>query len=339
MEDSMKIRCKLFGYTTVAVLTSSLLLSVPFTQAAANVVDSGKKDEVVKGENDAGSIKFTVGVGAGYLTGESHEMVYWAEYDNYKASELIWKIDSLYMANVNATVTIAEDWFIHFDGWFKVADGDGTMDDYDWLVMGADWSDWSHHEDTDVTAASTIDISAGWKAINNEKVSLSGLLGYKRDNFAWESYGGSYIYSEYGYRDSTGNFADGEPGIGYEQTFWSVYIGVGLDVAFNEMFSLSSRLIYSPLVQGEAVDHHYQRNLVTYDDFNDGNMLAFDITATVNITENLGVELGYSYLYYDEMQGDSDWHYNDEGIVATAYDGAGADHNSSLISIGLRYSF
>lgn len=333
------VKRNIIGSAAAFSITVCLSLSVSTGQAATDVVESGNTGTLVNSSNEEGSVNFSLGLGAGYMTGESKELVYWPEYNNHKASELTWKIDSLYLTNINAALSFSSNWFVQFDGWFKLVDGDGTMDDYDWLSVGGDWTDWSHHEDTDVTKASMIDISGGWKAINKEKLTLSGLVGYKRDVFAWESYGGSYTYSENGFRDSSGTFPDGEPGIGYEQTFTSVYIGLGFDVDVNEMLSLNGRAIYSPLVQGEAVDHHYQRNLVTYDDFSNGDMFAFDITATIKISEKLAVNGGFSYINYDEMQGDSDWYYNDYGIVITEPDGAGTDHSSSMFSIALNYAF
>ncbi len=330
-------RCKMLGSVAGTALATCFFLSVPSVDAAVNVVNSEKSAELVKSENADGSVKFSLGLGAAYLTGESHELVYWPEYNNHKASELTWKIDSLYMANINATLDIYNDWFIHFDGWFKVTDGDGAMDDYDWMNVGGDWTDWSHHDDTDVTSASMIDISGGWKAVNKERFTLSGLVGYKRDVFGWESYGGSYIYSESGFRDSSGNFADGALGISYEQTFSSIYVGLGAEFTLSDMISLSGRAIYSPIVQAEADDHHYESNFVTYDDFSGGDMFGFDVSVIINISKSLALDVGYSYLNYDEMQGDSDWDYG-YGIY-TAADGAGADHNSSWFSVGLRYSF
>lgn len=328
----------MFITATSFSLAICLSLSVSSSLAASNVVESKDSGTLIDSTNEDGTVSFSLGLGAGYMTGESTELVYWPEFNNHKASELTWKIDSLYLTNVNASLSFSSSWFVQFDGWFKLTDGDGTLDDYDWMIIGGDWTDWSH-EEADVTKASMIDISAGWRGIDKESFSLSGLVGYKRDVFAWESYGGSYVYSINGFRDSRGNFPDNEPGIGYEQTFTSIYFGLGFDFYINDTITINSRAVYSPLVEAEAVDHHYQRNLVTYDDFSGGNMFGFDIAASFKVTEKLAVNGGYSYLYYDEMQGDSDWYYNDSGIVVTEPDGAGTDHNSSLFTLTLCYSF
>lgn len=337
MEGEFMVRIGNYSGTVAGVLTTCLFLSVSSGSAATQVVNSTETQEVVRYEKGDGSIKLSVGLGAGYMTGESRELVYWPEYGNHKASELIWKIDNVYMTNVNATLDIHDTFYIHLDGWFNIGDGDGTMDDYDWLTIGSDWTDWSHHDDTDVTTATIFDISGGWNAINKEKFTLSTLIGYKRDEFAWESYGGSYIYSTNGFRDDRGNFAAGQPGIGYEQTFTTLYFGIGLRFDLTEMVSVGGRVIYSPIVNAEAVDNHYQRNLVTYDDFSDGDLFGLDLSVLFNISEKVDLNVGYSYLNYDEMQGDSDWHYG--STVYSYSNGAGADHNSSLFTIKVQYTF
>ena len=226
-----------------------------------------------------------------------------------------------------------------FDGWFKATDGEGTMDDYDWQDPGYEWTDWSHHEDTDVTDGSIIDVSANFSFFQNHNVVLTGIVGYKRDNFGWVSRGGDYTYSSGGFRNYSGSFADGELGISYEQTMDTFYGGLGFSAEFTQRFRLAGRVIYSPFVQGEATDYHHMRNLVTYDDFEDGDLIAFDITGTFGLTEKLGLEIGFSYQSYDTMQGDSEWHFNDQGVVAYLDNGAGMDQTSTMLTASLQYSF
>jgi plasminogen activator len=212
------------------------------------------------------------------------------------------------------------------------------MDDYDWMSRGGDWTDWSHHENTDVTEGSILDINVEFSFVRSDIFDLKAIAGYKRDNFGWEAYGGEYTYSENGFRDTTGTFPEGVAVIGYEQTFTSFYFGMGFAGKFNT-FELNGRFIYAPLVQAEATDYHYLRDLVTYDEGEDGDMIAFDVSGSFFITPNLAVEMGYSYQKYDTLQGDSEWHYRNEGVVYYFADGAGMDQTSSLISLGLRYTF
>lgn len=283
-------------------------------------------------------VTFSVDLGAGYLTGESKEVVFAPTLGNYKTSELTWEIDNLYMVGIGASLSVHQWLAVNFTGWFKATDGEGTLDDYDFLIVGQDWTDWSHHEDTDVTDGSIIDLNVGLSFFRTDTVNFEALVGYKRDNFGWEASGGDFIYSEGGFRNTTGSFSAGVPVISYEQTFSSPYLGLGMAAKFNA-FELGGRLIYSPLVQGEADDQHFLRSLVTSDDGEDGDLIAFDITGSYAITEHLAVEMGYSYQRYDMMQGDSVWTFQEEGVVILFPDGAGMEQTSSLFSAGLRYRF
>lgn len=300
-------------------------------------VAPGRTARVVEGQS-ASPVSFSLEMGAGYLTGESNEAVYWPSQGNHQASELTWAIDDVFMVGIGGSLKF-RDWLaFNFNGWFKAADGNGTMDDYDWTVVGSDWTDWSHHEQTDVTAASIIDLNVALSFFRTPNLALKAIVGYKRDNFAWEAYGGDYIYSEGGFRNTSGTIPAGIHTIGYDQTFTTPYVGVGVEAKFNA-FELNSRLIYSPLVHGEDTDHHYLRNLVTYDTVDDGDMIGFDVSGSYFFNPHLALELAYSYQRYDMTQGDSEWHFQDEGVVYYFADGAGMDQTSSLFSVALRYTF
>jgi len=324
----------LLGATVACIILPQATLA-----AGPVAVAPGQKMEVVVEQPSPSSpVKFSVSLGAGYLTGESKEMVYWPHVGNHKASELTWKIDSLFMVGIGAKLEV-RDWFTaNFDGWFKATNGDGTMDDYDWMVPGGDWTDWSHHENTDVTDGSILDVNAEFAFYRTPSVKFNGIGGFKRDNFGWEARGGDYVYSVAGYRDTAGSFPNGLQGISYEQTMTSFYFGLGIAVK-SEKFHFNSRVIYSPLVTAEATDNHHLRNLVTYEDFDDGDLIAFDIAGSYLFTEDLSLEVAYSYQSYDTMQGDSEWHYNDSGVVITYADAGGMDQQSSLISTSIQYTF
>jgi plasminogen activator len=323
-----------------AILVSWILISaaLPMTSAIANpvAVSPIQNAEVSSKDNPISPFQFSLSVGTGYLTGESTELVYVPWSNNHKLSELTWKIDSLYMVGVGGSLTIGDRFAVNFDGWFKASDGEGGMDDYDWMVPGLDWTHWSHHEDTDVTAGSIIDLNAHYSFYHSQNVVFNAIAGLKRDEFGWEARGGDFVYSTNWFRDTRGSFPDGLPVISYEQTMTSLYAGLGTGLEFNNL-QLDARVIYSPFVQGEAVDHHYLRNLVAYDDFEDGEMIAFDISGTYSISNGFALEVAYSYQHYDTMQGDSER--RQDGSITLLEDFAGMDHHSSMISASLIYTF
>ncbi len=332
---SKKLITRSFSVVAASLLVGSL---AQVASAAGPVaVAPGDARSMTVGQPSS-PVSFSLAAGGGYLTGESKELVYWPMRGNHKASELTWSIDSLFMVGIGGTLKV-KDWMaVNFKGWFKATDGEGAMDDYDWAVVGGDWTDRSHSENTDVTKGSIVDIDVELSFVRTDVFALKGIVGYKRDNFGWEAYGADYTYSINSYRDTTGSISDSTAVIGYEQTFTAPYIGLGFGLKFDT-FALDSRVIYSPLAQGDATDNHYLRNLVTYDEGKDGDMIAFDISGSFLVTEHFSVELGYSYQKYDMMQGDSEWEFRDEGYSYIYSDGAGMDQTSSLISLALRYTF
>ena len=317
-----------FGIATLGLLVCSSPMY------GATVV----KDTMTEVERDRGGVSFSARMGVGYLSGKAHEYVYWADEGGHKASELIWDIDSAYMFGIGGSIRPL-DWLnINGDLWMNLGDGDGYMVDYDWMVVGMDWTDQSVHDDTSVTQAFIFDVNVEMTMVNSDTVSLYGIAGFRHDTFEWEARGGSYIYSVNGFRDSVGNFPRNMLGITYEQKFNVPYLGIGFNADIDRLH-IAAKVIGSIFVNGEAIDHHHARNLVTYDDFSGENMLGFDIALGYDITEALNLTAKFSYEKYDTMKGDSDWHFNDIGLVYTLKDGAGADLETTMFSLNMTYNF
>ncbi|PHR29948.1 MAG: hypothetical protein COA36_03620, partial [Desulfotalea sp.] len=129
-------------YVSVVALGAVMAFSGSASAAATGPVAVAPADtgQVLDIAPASSAVRFTLGVGAGYLTGESTEIVYWPELNNHKASELTWNIDNLYMIGVSGVLEVGSRLSFNFDGWFKATDGEGSMDDYDWLTPGADWT-------------------------------------------------------------------------------------------------------------------------------------------------------------------------------------------------------
>ena len=324
----------------ICIICPALLFLPGETGAALDPFAPEKSTQILSSEADS-AITFTIGAGVGYLTGESSEMVYWPESGNHKASELTWEIDDLYLFGINGEIDF-HGWFtVKLDSWFKVTDGEGTMDDYDWQVVGGDWTDWSHHENTDVTDAYIFDLSGEIPFFQTQNGGLSVILGYKADKFGWEARGGEYTYSVNGLRDRQGSFSDSQVGISYEQTFSSPYIGIGAELRV-EKFMIEGRFIYAPYVYGEATDNHYLRNLVieeTYDDYGEGDMVALDLTGVYNFNKNWSLGVGLKYQSYSTMTGDATWYDKSDGSAYHAGGGVGMDQTSTMFTTIVKYRF
>jgi len=284
---------------------------------------------------------FSARVQAGYLTGTANELVYAGSYSETLISKLIWEIDSLYLAGLGCSLQYSFFVF-HFDGWFKTADGDGTMDDYDWMIENEEWTDWSHHKDTTITKAGILDINSEIviPGLSGQKFALSGIAGFKRENFQWQARGGSYIYTsdpDTTFRDLAGNFTPGELGITYEQTYDVPYLGIGFRGVMGP-FELAGRLIGSRWAMVEAEDTHHLRDMYTIANMNRGGVFSCDLSVTYNFDQSFAVECGYQHTDYEIMRGNSEYHFAN-GSIATYRNGEGADLKTSMFIIRLIYSF
>jgi len=320
---------------TAAVATTAIMLLVAATQGSAATV---VKDTMAEVSSDRSAVSFSSRLGLGYLSGQAHEYVYWPNEGGHTASELTWDIDSVYMFGIGASIRPLSWLNVNADLWFNIVDGDGYMEDFDWQMVGRTWTDKSTHVNTDVTAAVMFDVNVEMAMFSTDTVSLNGIVGYRHDTFKWEARGGSYIYSINGFRDFSGTFPQDELGITYEQSFDVPYVGIGFNGDFDRIH-IAAKITGSLFVSGEATDQHHTRNLVTYDDFSGESMLAFDISLGYDITETLGVTASFAYEKYETMSGDSEWHFNDLGELATLVGGAGADLETSMFSLTITYAF
>ncbi len=192
----------------------------------------------------------------------------------------------------------------------------------------------SFHDNTSVTKGLIFDINTEMTAFSNDQVRLTGILGFRRDNFEWEARGGTYVYSVNGFRNTSGTSPDGQLMISYEQIFEVPYMGIGIEGDFDRVH-LGVKLIGSIFVSGQAIDHHHLRNLVVYDNFSNENMWGIDVAFGYDINDRIGIEAAYKYEKYDttgkpEFQSET---------PVDVPDVIGADLYFSMVSVALIYSF
>ena len=281
-------------------------------------------------------VQVTGHMGLGYLDGEGKEAVF----DNgHKLSELTWQLEDVYMMNLGGSIAPRPWLAFNADVWFKVTEGDGAMDDYDWMVQGLHYTDWSHHDDTDLTEGIMFDLNVAYTFGQFQETTFQGIVGYKHDTWEWEAKGGSYTYSTNYLYDTVGAFPDGLKAITYSQTYDTPYIGVGFHSQLTNL-SLFGRFVYSPFAMLESEDTHHMRNLRIDGDFDPTDLFLVNLGFGYNLTPNLSLLGGVQYQKYD--RGDGDYVYTDL-TTNTSYSfpgvSASADHESYLFSITGKYSF
>lgn len=281
-------------------------------------------------------------IGTGYLTGTAHEIVNAGSFSENHMSRLNWEIDELYMGGFG--FSFQKEWVVlHGDVWISAKDGEGSLDDYDWVMEDRnDWSDWSHHDDTTVEAT-MYDLTAEFLIpyFTSDHFAISLFLGFKHDTFNWDARGGTYIYSTTTFRDTTGTFPGGQLGISYEQIYKTPYIGVGLRGVFSR-FEFSGRFIASSLVSSEGDDIHHLRNLNITSDMDDGNMYSVDLSGSFAFTKNWIAQLAFTHTSYDDLKGNATYNTvgDNEDLVSTTYlDAQSMALDLSMISFSVIYTF
>lgn len=285
----------------------------------------------------------SVFVAVGQAEGEANELVYCQPYSgcpvDYKLSQLIWKTHELPMLITGLSSRTGRVTF-NLEGRINLTEGSAVMDDYDWVYVNTDWSHWSHHEDTDVTSAWAWEVNFDIRLSGTDTNNIAGILGYRQELWAWESRGGSYIYSSTGnFRDVSGTFAPGLPVITYKQKFKMPYVGLKLVAGTNSLI-FQARYIYSNQVDVSATDHHILRDLIFEDDFGKGEMSAYEVALEYRIGKQLGLLASYEVQDYKEVRGDT--YYRDAStgnLVGYCTNCSGADNHSETWSLGLRYTF
>lgn len=329
------------GVWSVWVVSVLVLMSVSAVAQDATVVPDRSAEVTIR---DDGMI-FSFRLQGGYLFGEANELVY--DYGD-KLSQLIWEIDSMYMVGGGFTVKPCKWFSVQGDIWTKTSDGEGTMDDYDWFITGADWTHWSHHDDTDVTKGTILDVNAAVfpiRELDRHNITLSGLLGYRMENYEWEARGGTYSYF-----GTTGDFSDpADPnyigddtlGITYEQVFHVPYIGVNAAYTWGPV-DIGLRLIGSTFVFGEADDQHHLRDMETHADFDGGDMFSVSLSLAYHLGEHVVLAGAIDYTMYDTMVADSTytWTYEDGSTYEKTFDDTeGADLETTMASLSLALAF
>ena len=279
--------------------------------------------------------KVTVNVHASSAQLLAHELVYSG---SEKVSELIWDTKSASLLGVDVHWSLNPEGSVHanLSCATTISKASSVMDDYDWLVVGADWSHWSHHENTNLEQGSIFDINLAKAVYASAKHHLSAdfLLGYRQDKWRWQSVGGTYTYTTTTFRDTQGTFPD-IPVINYEQIMDTPYIGIDGRWYSGDLI-VGVKLVASAMVSATAVDHHYLRDLVFKDTFKNGNMYGADVNVAYALSANSSVSLNYHTQTYSHNRGDTRVDDQITGASAYAIDVAGMslDYNA----IGIAYS-
>lgn len=320
----MKKVCVLVVVTLLAILIPVQSVRAAHAMEAA-VTEAGQDSSV------------TIRAQLGVLNGEARELVYGGDAEpgneGYKVSELIWDMKSVVVAGAVLSIGNSGPLGLNLGLWAGVTEGaDGEMYDYDWMdASRTDWTDRSRSE-VDLITALMMDANLSFKFIDSGDSSVSAVAGLMVNAWEWDDRGQEYTYSVNGFRDTVGSF-EGINVIDYKQTFVIPYIGLE-GAADLGGISIQGYVLYSALVVAEDEDYHILRGLHFKETFTGGEYLAYGVSATIDLGENLFVQGSIEHEKVDEIIGDME--VTETGT--TNSNGAGISNEATMISaaIGIR---
>jgi omptin len=254
-----------------------------------------------------------------------------------KLSQLNWKSD--YISTLTGTVNVELPKEFYLSATASVGfDGNGHMADFDWLQPGKPWSDRSLHPDTRLDHYFVGGVEVGRMLISRNGTDIGLGAGFKYTDIQWTAWGGSYVYSVNGFRDSRGNFDPDQKGISYRQSWPVPYLGLNLS-HHEGAWTFSGAVQGGLAVDADDIDDHWVRNLRFYDYFNTTPTLAVSSSVNYAVWNNAALYLSGSLDNMFRVRGDTKMVNTNNGKERWFYNGAGGSYRSATISFGLRGNF
>jgi outer membrane protease len=230
--------------------------------------------------------------GVGVMNVRSREYVYLGQ---NKASELDWDANGVALYSLNAGAELGGGWRLKGSVDFNV-DGDGHMVDYDWVPGFAvdqtknGWSDRSIHPNTQLDYYISGKIELDRTLFSDETSDISAGGGFQYTTLRWNAYGGSYIYSEGGFRDQVGDIPDGVKGITYQQKVPTFFAGLDGSTRFDRL-TLSGGVKGGVTLGIDDIDDHWMTGTRTYGDIQAAPVLMLNAAVDYRITDTTSVYL------------------------------------------------
>ena len=309
---------------------------VPVLAVAASALTAGHTAaQGYSYASDDATIEFSGGLGAMYL--EANEYVFNGD---ATLSRLIWQ-SRVPVLRGSMAVALSGGWSLSAEG--SVAGfGSSYMEDYDWQIKTNDfnaWTDRSQHPDTQLNHYVSGAAAIGYALSDDDDGAVRLQAGLKYTDVKWSAYGGSFVYSDGGYRNKTGNFADGAPAISYRQQLPEVFIGFDGDQYYDTV-RLGGMVRGGLTVLAQSHDDHWMRNLRVEDSFRPAPTLALgaDVGFALGPASEFTIAGRYDQTFL--MRGKSEYFNTSTGARTIVGDDlGGAELRSAEITAGLRGAF
>ncbi|WP_051332523.1 omptin family outer membrane protease [Cucumibacter marinus] len=280
----------------------------------------------------------------GVIDIEANEYVYSG---SSKISQLIWQSRSP-AATGQVDIPLRDGWGLRVEGtvaWGTVAwGGDGYMEDYDWLAPYAtgtgpdDWSHRSQHPDTRLDHHFSADLAVTRTLYEDEGASVGLRGGARYTDTQWTAYGGTYLYSVGGFRDTPGSIGDGVMGITYRQTIPEIYQALDAEMTEGALtLRLSGRVGVAIGAKGD--DDHWLRDLNFLDVWYPIPTAGVEAGAELALGERAALTASAGLDKVFATRADTIVTDTLTDLSATFPNGGGGDYRSIRLSAGLKGSF
>lgn len=306
-------------------------------------------------QGQLGGLGFALAGSFGQVGGTATELAYaYPRGDQFKLSELEWDIEDVAIAGIQGSAAIGSRLSLNLGFWWALNEGDGSMRDRDWDylddidqglvdvddISDDDWTHESNHPHMDVEEGTIFDANLSFRALQSGPFSVSAILGYKRENWQWSAWGGSFLYSVYGFRDYGGWFldADGEDlhVIDYEQEYRIPYVGVGATWQ-GSLVQVEAHVLASSMVDAEDHDYHVLRDLNFDAEFSEGNYVGLGLGVRWFFLPQWFAGANVEYEKIDGLTGDVTVTSREGSVVYR--NGSGIEMEAAALTFSAGYRF
>lgn len=222
--------------------------------------------------------------------------------------------------------------------------GNSYMEDYDWLepyATGTGADDWSHrsiHDDTRLHRYIASFASVGVNVVQRQHVTAIIRTGLRYTDVQWTAHGGSFVYSVGGFRDTAGDFADGEEVITYRQQIPSAYAGLALGFRFGPV-TIAGEVEAGYAILARATDDHWLRDLRFVDRLDPTPTIHAGFSGTYAVSNSLSIVVKAAYDRMLAARGDTTVTDTVTEAETTYEDGGGADLRALTATLGIRLTY
>ena len=230
--------------------------------------------------------------------------------------------------------TLAVEGAVAFDGSSKLAN-------YGWdpAFSASDWTHYSHTAETQLDHYFSGSVAIGRDFEVDEQLTFNLNGGLKYTDVKWSGSGGSFVYSDGGFRDNVGDFSDGQRIISYRQQYPLAFAGIDLK-AVHERWTFNLSAKGGLTFNASETDSRWRIGTRHETDFSSAPVLMLGARVDYALTDRSGIFLAGSYDRIFRAGGDQREYDIASGALAAEYpDGGGVDFRSATLTIGFKAAF